>query len=101
MAPPSIHPYHWRPGHAPAEREPAALPTWLLALLTCRSTRSRGDWRRIARQGVGEVERNSTAAALAGHLLFHGVAAVVVRELLLAWNLARRHDRHVTGDPHP
>jgi hypothetical protein len=82
--------------------------------------RRAGDWRRIVRNGVTEGERNSTAAALAGHLLFHGVDPVVVRELLLAWNLARcrpplpdaeltavvrniarRHDRDATGDPEP
>ena len=93
VAPPSIHPnglpYRWRPGHAPDDLEPAALPPWLLAVAVGRSTRSRSDWRRIARHGVAEGERNSTAAALAGHLLFHGVDPVVVRELLLAWNEAR------------
>jgi hypothetical protein len=93
VAPPSIHPngqpYRWRSGHAPGEMEPARLPPWLVGLVVSPQGRRTGDWRRIAREGVAEGERNSTPAALAGHLLFHGVDPAVVRELLLAWNDAR------------
>lgn len=36
-----------------------------------------------------EGQRNSTIASLTGHLLWHGVDAAVVLELLLAWNRLR------------
>jgi hypothetical protein len=39
--------------------------------------------------GVDEGARNATLASLAGHLLWHGVDATVVLELLLSWNRAR------------
>ncbi len=43
-----------------------------------------------ARAGrVSEGQRNSSAASLAGHLLWHQVDPEVVLELLLAWNRMR------------
>lgn len=93
VAPPSIHPngqrYAWRPGHSPDRIGPAALPSWLLAETVSHAVRRLADWRRIARDGVVEGERNSTTAALAGHLLHKGVDPAVTRALLLAWNEAR------------
>jgi len=40
---------------------------------------------------VPDGRRNDSVASLAGHLLWHGVDAAVVLELLLAWN--RSHCR--------
>lgn len=96
VAPPSIHasgkPYRWVEGRAPGEHRLAQLPGWLLALLQD-SHHSAGHsidyWRQLVREGVGEGERNSTLASLAGHLLWHGVDGDVVMELLLSWNRMR------------
>ncbi len=96
VAPPSIHssgrPYTWLTGHAPGEFPLAELPGWLLALLQD-SHRTPGHsvdyWRQLVKEGVGEGVRNSTIASLAGHLLWHGVDADVVMELLLSWNRVR------------
>ncbi len=46
-------------------------------------------WKHLARKGVPEGERNNTIASLGGHLLWHGVDAHVVLDLLLCWNAAR------------
>jgi hypothetical protein len=95
VLPPSIHPSgnpsRWRPGHAPGEVALAALPWWL------GDERAAGQgsghfpawWRKLAREGVAEGERNSTIASFTGHLLWHGVDIEVVRELMLAWNRER------------
>jgi hypothetical protein len=96
VAPPSIHPsggaYRWREGRDPATLAPAPLPDWLLSLLGGRGPR-RGHpvayWRELVAAGVGEGERNTTIASLAGHLLWHGVDPRVTMELLLAWNRVR------------
>lgn len=94
VAPPSIHPtgnpYIWRKGHSPDEMTLAPLPHWLMMSLGGpRVGRSLADWRRLAREGVPEGERNSTVASFAGHLLWHGVDADVALELLLSWNRMR------------
>jgi hypothetical protein len=94
VAPPSVHPsgrrYAWVPGRSPAEMAPAALPRWVFARSGGpRLGRSRDQWRRLVREGVPEGQRNSTIASLAGHLLWHGVDAEVVLEMLLAWNRMR------------
>lgn len=94
VAPPSLHPsggrYQWVDGHAPDEIDLAPLPRWLLALAHgVRAGRTLVDWRMLVRTGVPEGQRNSTIASLAGHLLWHGVDAEVVQELLLAWNRMR------------
>jgi hypothetical protein len=46
-------------------------------------------WRELIHKAVPEGTRNSTIASLAGHLLWHGVDAEVVLELLLCWNRVR------------
>ena len=96
VAPPSIHPsggrYRWRPGHEPDALPLAILPLWL-AQLAADATTGRGHplahWRVLARAGVEEGQRNATLASFAGHLLWHGVDAEVVLELLLCWNRIR------------
>ena len=93
VAPPSLHRsgrrYRWLRGCDPAALAPAPLPDWLLAFSRQGVGHSRGHWRRVARDGVGEGERNSTLASLAGHLLWRGVDPQVVLELLLCWNAER------------
>jgi Bifunctional DNA primase/polymerase, N-terminal/Primase C terminal 1 (PriCT-1) len=93
VAPPSVHPsgrrYVWAFGRSPAEMSLAPLPRWLMAPGGVRVGRSLADWRRLAREGVTEGQRNSTLASLAGHLLWHGVDPAVTLELLLAWNRGR------------
>ena len=94
VAPPSRHPsgrrYRWLPSHAPDELPLAAAPRWLLP---AHDDGPRGHppahWRELVRQDVTEGTRNSTLASLAGHLLWHGVDAQVVLELLLAFNRVR------------
>ena len=93
VAPPSVHPsgrpYRWLAGRSPDEIEPPPTPHWLLELAAAASPargHPREHWRRLAREGVEEGRRNSTIASFAGHLLWHGVDAEVVLELLLAWN---------------
>lgn len=96
VAPTSVHPtgarYAWRPGHAPDEITLAALPRWL------RKEVGTGEqhvghplshWRHLLAEGVPEGSRNSTIASLSGHLLWHGVDAEVVTQLLLCWNRER------------
>jgi len=96
VAPPSVHPsgrrYAWVAGHAPDEMLLAPIPRWLSALVRPagpRAGRSTAEWRTLARDGVGEGNRNATIASLVGHLLWHGVDPQVALELLLAWNQAR------------
>lgn len=96
VAPPSVHPsgarYVWRPGQAPQELPLAPLPSWLLGTVTPEDGRLGHPleyWRRLIAEGVPEGSRNNTIAALAGHLLWHGVDPDVVTELLLTWNRAR------------
>jgi hypothetical protein len=96
VAPPSLHPsgrrYVWVRGRGPADIAPASLPDWLLS----ETREGRGQhghalnhWRELVGEGVGEGERNSSVASLAGHLLWHGVDPAVVMELLLCWNRER------------
>jgi len=95
VAAPSIHPsgrrYAWAPGHGPDEVPLAPLPPWLQERPRAerRTGHSIEHWRRLARQGVPEGERNGTLASLTGHLLWHGVDPEVAVELLLAWNRTR------------
>ena len=94
VAPPSVHPsgrrYAWAAGRAPDGARPAQLPQWLLSDAAAkRGGHPLSHWRELVRSGVGEGERNSTLASLAGHLLWHDVDPEVVLELLLAWNRAR------------
>jgi hypothetical protein len=96
VAPPSAHAsggrYAWLPGHAPHEVGLAPMPHWLLGLLRSshgQSGHRLSHWRRLVREGVEQGARNSTIASLAGHLLWHGVDAQVVLEMLMVWNEAR------------
>lgn len=96
VAPPSVHPsggrYTWRPGSAPADRAPAALPDWLCRMASgsgARAGHSLDHWRKLVSEGVPEGTRNNTLASLAGHLLWHGVDPQVTLELLLCWNRTR------------
>lgn len=95
VAPPSLHPsgqsYAWAPGHAPGETPLAPMPPWLVHLVreVERPGHPLAHWRRLVRDGVGEGERNSSIASLAGHLLWHGVDPAVTLDLLLCWNTTR------------
>jgi hypothetical protein len=93
VAPPSIHPsggrYRWVPGHAPDELRPAPLPDWLLEIALGEAPISGGrhrGWHDRVGEIVPEGERNDAIASLTGHLLWHGIAPPVARELLLCWN---------------
>lgn len=96
VAPPSVHAsgrrYEWEVSHHPDDTELAAMPGWMLRLALGEAP-GRGHpvayWRELVERGVGEGERNSTIASLAGHLLWHGVDQEVALELLLAWNRVR------------
>lgn len=96
VAPPSVHPsgvrYAWRKAHAPHEAPLAPLPGWLLAEVHPdggRHGHPLAYWRRLLADDVPEGSRNNSIASLAGHLLWHGVDADVVTELLLCWNRER------------
>jgi hypothetical protein len=94
VAPPSTHPsgrpYVWAAGRSPEEIALAALPRWILRPSGVpRARRTLADWRRLVHEGVPEGQRNSTIAALAGHLLWHQVDPEVVLEMLLSWNRMR------------
>lgn len=93
VAPPSLHPsglrYAWKTGCAPGDRPAAQLAQWLLRWFGLHIGRSRADWQQLVRDGVAQGHRNSTIAALGGHLLWHGVDPEVALELMLAWNRMR------------
>jgi hypothetical protein len=96
VAPPSIHSsgkaYTWLSGHEPGKVALAELPGWLLKLVRSDDKvpgHGLGHWRQLVTEGVAEGERNNTMASLSGHLLWHGVDADVVMELLLCWNRIR------------
>lgn len=93
VAPPSVHasgePYRWE--RSPEVCRLAPLPDWVRAALDdwTRPGHPLSHWRRLLREGVPEGERNNTLAALAGHLLHHGIDGEVATELLLSWNVTR------------
>lgn len=96
VAPPSIHPsggrYRWAPGHEPGALPLAVMPAWLVRLAAdapAGKGRPLAHWRTLVRAGVEEGRRNTTIASFAGHLLWHGVDAEVVLELMLCWNRQR------------
>lgn len=96
VAPPSIHPsgrrYAWSKRGAPADRDLAPMPDWLVRLAAGDGGgggHSLGHWRKLVTEGVAEGVRNNTIASLAGHLLWHGVDPRVTMELLLCWNRVR------------
>jgi hypothetical protein len=93
VAPPSVHasgaPYRWL--CSPEVCRLAPPPAWLSAVPKERTPPEHrlAHWQHLLRKGVGEGERNSTIASLAGHLLWHGVDPAVTLELLLSWNATR------------
>lgn len=95
VSPPSIHPsgkrYAWVPARGRGEAPLAPLPGGLHG--NPQDGRRAGHplthWRRLAREGVVEGERNATLASLTGHLLWRGVDPEVALELMLAWNRTR------------
>lgn len=95
VAPPSLHSsgrrYRWMAGRAPGEVDLAPLPRWLRRSAPGDAPRGHplSHWRELVRQEILEGTRNNTLASLAGHLLWHGVDAEVVLELLLAFNRLR------------
>lgn len=97
VAPPSVHPsgrrYAWVVGRGPGDVALALLPAHFggAGVAPQPVGHSRGHWRRLVREDIGEGARNNTIASLSGHLLRRGVDADVVAELLLAWN--RSHCR--------
>jgi len=94
VAPPSVHisgkQYHWEASSRPGEAELAEAPGWVLAMLAKDRpqgmSRSGEDWRQLVSAGVAEGQRNSTIAALAGHLLRRYIDPYIVIELLKSWN---------------
>jgi hypothetical protein len=96
VTPPSLHPsgrrYAWRAGCAPSDARLAPLPRWVISGAGADAGRAGHPlayWRGLIEEGVLEGTRNTTIASLAGHLLWHGVDADVVTELLLCWNRER------------
>lgn len=93
VVPPSLHAagelYRWE--CSPEVCRLAPLPDWLEALSQApgEPDESQAQWRRLLRDGVDQDARGDTIAALAAHLLAHGVDSQVTTELLLAWNSAR------------
>jgi hypothetical protein len=93
VAPPSIHPsgrrYAWV--NAPGAVDLSPLPPALLERVAPRGRRGHTVrfWRDLLAEGVAEGSRNDSIAALAGHLLWRGVDAHVVTELVLCWNRVR------------
>lgn len=97
VAPPSRHAtggrYSWQLEREPWRAAPLPMPAWLLEALSQRPAVTTGQpltyWRNMASQGVAQGSRNNTLASFAGHLLWHGVDAEVVCELLMCWNRLR------------
>jgi Bifunctional DNA primase/polymerase, N-terminal/Primase C terminal 1 (PriCT-1) len=93
IAPPSVHSsgkrYCWSVDSATTF---AAAPDWLLAIIAEPETATAAaasEWRELARNGVREGQRNSSAARLTGYLLRHSIDSLVVLELIQSWNLTR------------
>lgn len=93
MVPPSIHPsgrpYRWSVDTAGTFADP---PAWLVESLVSTSKEGTptppGEWRALVRAGVGQGQRNATAARLAG-LLFRRLDPLVAVELITCWNEVR------------
>lgn len=97
VAPPSVHEsgreYLFEAGYWPHDLPLADPPGWLLEKLLQPGDNGAAhppeEWRRLAREGVPEGERNDRCTRLVGHLLRHDVDALVTLELVLAWNRSR------------
>ena len=69
-------------------------PEWLVALARTNLQSSHPielseHWINTLRDGAEEGTRNDTAARLTGYLLRKNIDALIVREIILAWNAAR------------
>jgi hypothetical protein len=92
IAPPSVHPsgrkYCWSVDSA---REFADPPVWLIGLMQPQNVehlddrRSGAYWNRVF-GGVGEGQRNASAASIAGQLLRNNISPRDTYQLLLGWN---------------
>ncbi|WP_052158762.1 bifunctional DNA primase/polymerase [Halobacillus sp. BBL2006] len=90
---PSLHlsgnKYEWELSSRPLEVQLTEMPDWLLQKITESEQKQKRKpdvyWLEVI-QGVGEGERNTSAASLAGYLLRHGISAPVAYELMLLWN---------------
>lgn len=91
---PSVHAcgkrYEWELSCRPLEVPLSDMPEWLLQMIVepvqdKHAKKPDNYWVKII-QGVGEGERNMSAASLAGYLLGHGIAAPIAYELMLLWN---------------
>lgn len=93
---PSLHSYgkkyEWELSSRPLEASLSDIPEWLLQMIVepmplkdSPTKKADNYWIRII-QGVGEGERNMSAASFIGYLLRHGIAAPIVYELTLLWN---------------
>ena len=95
VAPPSVHPsggrYRWLPDQGPQDLPTAPLPAWFFEAtrIAAQGGHPLRHWRRIAREGVTEGQRNTILASFTGHLLWHGVDPEIALDLMLAWNQAR------------
>ena len=96
VAPGSTHvsgrPYSVSVDHSPDDVPLALLPQWVVERLkeqTAKLGRPASEWREMAREGVDEGARNDAIARMAGHLLRRNVDAILVLEMMLAWNEAR------------
>jgi len=90
VAPPSIHesgrPYQWVEGCELSD-ELAPLPEWVAGLLIAPESKEKtGEELIDMLDGVGEGQRNDTAARLAGRYLGLGMSGDEVTKLLIAWN---------------
>ena len=96
VAPPSQHilgrRYEISVDHHPEDVPLAPMPDWLVLKLAeagRKAATPAPEWQALVRDGVEEGQRNAAIARLAGHLLRKNVDALVVRELVFAFNYAR------------
>ncbi|WP_176550495.1 bifunctional DNA primase/polymerase [Bacillus sp. AFS037270] len=91
---PSLHAcgkrYEWELSSRPLEVPLSDMPEWLLQMIVepvqDKPTKKPDNYWVKMIQGVGEGERNMSAASLAGYLLGCGIAAPIAYELMLLWN---------------
>ncbi|MDR7239651.1 bifunctional DNA primase/polymerase [Neobacillus drentensis] len=91
---PSLHAcgkrYEWELSSKQLKVTLSDLPEWLLRMIAepvkDKPVRKPDNYWVNIIQGVGEGERNMSAASLAGYLLGHGIAAPMAYELMLLWN---------------
>jgi hypothetical protein len=96
VAPPSVHEngnrYEWSEGRKLGKIQIALLPEDIA--VSVKSTTSSDAtmpkhpeyWQKIASEGAGKGQRNSTLAEFCGHLYRKNVDAIMVRELIHCWN---------------